>query len=115
MAKLQLGRFPISKNGYVASQFRTTTLWCSIGCAQMAKLQLGRFPISKNGYVVPQFRITTLWCSIGCAQMAKLQLGRFPISKNGYAVKLVMHSVLLSKCCNAAKQSWAMTDHSASC
>ena len=51
MAKLQLGRFPISKNGYVVSQFRITTLWCSIGCAQMAKLQ-GRFPISKNAYVV---------------------------------------------------------------
>ena len=40
MAKLQPGRFPISKNGYVVSQLRITTLRCSIGCAQMAKLQL---------------------------------------------------------------------------
>ena len=31
MAKLQLGRFPISKNVYVVSQIRITTLWCSIG------------------------------------------------------------------------------------
>ena len=51
MAKLQLGRFPISKNGYVVLQFRITTLWCSIGCVQMAKLQ-GRFPISKIAYAV---------------------------------------------------------------
>ena len=87
MAKLQLGRFPISKNGYVVPSLRITPLGCSVGCAQMAKLQLGRFPISKNGYVVSQFRITTLWCSIGYAQMAKLQ-GRFPISKIAYAVML---------------------------
>ena len=31
MARLQLGRFPMSKHGYIVAQFRITTLWCSIG------------------------------------------------------------------------------------
>ena len=48
MAKLQLGLFSISKNGYVVSHLRITTLWCSLGCVQMAKLQLGRFRIFEN-------------------------------------------------------------------
>ena len=48
MAKLQPGLFSISKNGYVVSHLRITTLWCSLGCVQMAKLQLGRFRIFEN-------------------------------------------------------------------
>ena len=73
MAKLQLGRFPMSKNGYLVAQFRITMLWCSIGCVQMAKLQ-GRFPISKIAYAV------LLDVVLFIPEMAKLQLGRFPIS-----------------------------------
>ena len=69
--KLQLGRFPISKNGYVVLRFRITTLWCSIGCVQMAKLQ-GRFPISKIAYAVMLDLVNRACIHVSCVSFVSV-------------------------------------------